>query len=96
MFPKFDQEFMSRMSTNPVSFLTALHEFQNANFVAAKAIADNNVAAFEELARIRNPQQFAQMQPAILKAAAEKNIAVLTGLWQSFGVNLPSVYDKAR
>jgi hypothetical protein len=88
MFPQFDQKLFEQLSTNPVSFLNTLHEFQLANFAAARQIADNNIHAFQELAKASDPQSFSKVQPAVLKSAIEQNVEVLTKLWQSFGVNL--------
>jgi len=88
MFPQFDQKLFEQFSTNPVSFLNTLHEFQLANFAAARQIADNNIHAFQELAKANDPTTFAKVQPAVLKSTIEQNVEVLTKLWQSFGVNL--------
>ena len=89
MFPQFDQKLFEKFSSNPTAFLNTLHEFQLANFAAARQIADNNINAFQELAKNADPQTFATVQPAVLKSAFEQNVEVLSKLWQSFGVNLP-------
>lgn len=89
MFPQFDQKLFEQFSANPTSFLNTLHEFQLANFAAARQIADNNINAFQELSKASDPQTFVKVQPAVLKSAIEQNVEILTKLWQSFGVNLP-------
>ena len=88
MFPQFDQKLFEQFSTNPTSFLSTLHEFQLANFAAARQIADNNIHAFQELTKASDPQAFVQLQPAVLKSTIEQNVEIMTKLWQSFGVNL--------
>ena len=89
MFPQFDKKLFEQLSTDPSSFLNTLHEFQVANFAAARQIADNNINAFQELSKATDPQTFVKVQPAVLKSTIEQNVEVLTKLWQSFGVNLP-------
>jgi hypothetical protein len=69
-------------------------EFQRANFEAARQIAENNVKAFQELAAIRDPQTMVTSQQAILQAAIEKNVEIMTAIWQSFGVQAPAPSKK--
>ena len=87
MFSKFNPDQFAKFSADPSSLLTALHDFQSATLAAAQEIAENNVAAFQELATkaSTNPQESAQVQPALLQATYEKNMEVLTILWQSLG-----------
>ncbi len=89
MFPQFDQKLFEQLSSNPTAFLNTLHEFQLANFAAARQIADNNINAFQELSKASDPQTFVKVQPAVLKSTIEQNVEIMTKLWQSFGVNLP-------
>ncbi len=89
MFPQYDTKFFEQFAANPAAFLTKIAEFQRANFEAARKIAENNVKAFQELATASDPQTFMQMQPAILQAAIQENVEILTGLWRSLGVDVP-------
>ena len=89
MFPQFDHKLFEHLSTDPTSFLNTLHEFQVANFAAARQIADNNINAFQELSKATDPQSFMKVQPAVLKATVEQNMEVLSKLWESFGIHLP-------
>jgi hypothetical protein len=88
MFPSFDQKFFEQIAANPAGFLSKLSDFQRANFEAARQIAENNIKTFQELAAVRDPQAYVTTSPAILKAAVEQNVAILTHLWESLGVDL--------
>lgn len=87
MFSSFDPKMFEAFSADPTSFLTKLADFQRANFEAARQIAEINAKAFQQLAAIRDPQQFVTAQSAILQAAVQQDIEVLTELWQSLGEN---------
>jgi len=89
MFSKYDPELLAKFTADPASLLATLHDFQTATLAAAQEIAENNVAAFQELATkaSTNPQESAQVQPALLQATYEKNMEVLTSLWKSLGAN---------
>lgn len=89
MFPKLNEELIAKFSQDPTEFLTMLHEFKNASFVAAKDIADNNVAAFMEMTQARDPNEFAKLQNAIVQSTIEKNVNVMVNLWKTFGIKMP-------
>lgn len=89
MFQQFDSKILDQFGANPADFLTRMTDFQRTNFDAARQIAENNVKAFQELAAIRDPQSFVTSQQAILQATIEKNVEILTGVWQALGVQLP-------
>ncbi len=95
MFPSFDPKFFEQFSANPASFVTKIAEFQRANFEAAREIAENNAKAFQQLATIRDPQAFMSVQPAVLQAAIQRNMEILTALWQSLG-NEPAAKGKGK
>jgi hypothetical protein len=82
MFPPLDPKLFEQFNADPATFLGKLAEFQRANFEAAREIADNNNRAFQQLASIRDPQEFFSAQGAILQAAYQQNVDVLTRLWQ--------------
>lgn len=94
VFQQFDKQFFEPFAGNPAEFLTKLSEFQRANFEAARQITENNVQAFQELAAIRDPQTLVTSQQAILQAAIQKNLDVMTGVWQAFGVQTPATGKK--
>ncbi|CUW41322.1 conserved protein of unknown function [Magnetospirillum sp. XM-1] len=85
MFPTFDPKMFEAFSADPASFLGKVAEFQRANFEAAREITENNAKAFQQLAAIRDPQQFVTAQPAILQAVVQRNMEIVTQLWQSLG-----------
>jgi hypothetical protein len=91
MFPQFDNKFFEQFASNPANFLAKIAEFQRANFEAARKIAENNVKAFQEMTSATDPQTFMQMQPAILQAVIQENAEVLTSLWSSLGVDVPTL-----
>jgi len=90
MFPSFDPKLFEAFTADPTSFLGKLADFQRANFEAARKIAEINAGAFQQLASIRDPQQFVSAQSAILQAAVQQDIEVLTELWQSLGGEGPA------
>lgn len=94
MFQQFDKGLFEPFVGNPADFLTKMTDFQRANFEAARQIADNNIKAFQELTAIRDPQTMVTTQQAILQAAIEKNVEIMTGVWQSFGVQAPAPAKK--
>ncbi len=96
MFPSFDPKFFEQFSVNPGSYLAKVAEFQKANFDAAREIAEINAKAFQQLTTIHDPQAFASMQPAILQAAVQQNIEVLTRLWSSMGGDLAPAPVKPK
>lgn len=85
MFQQFDKRLFEPFTANPADFLTKVAEFQRANFEAARQIAENNVKAFQEMAAIRDPQTLMSTQPAILQAAIQRNVEIMTELWQGIG-----------
>ena len=98
MIPKMDPELFQKMMADPEALLTALIDFQTATLEAAQVIAENNVAAFQELASktSADPQSAAQAQPAVLKQTYEKNMAVINTLWQSIGNVAPEPKKKGK
>lgn len=82
MFP-MDEKFFAQFAFNPATFLNQLANFQRANFEAARRITETNTKAFQQLASVTDPQALIHMQPAILQAAMEDNIAALTDMWKS-------------
>lgn len=96
MFPSFDPKFFEQFSMNPGSFLTKIADFQRANFEAAREIAENNTKAFQQLATIRDPQELASMQPAILQAVVQQNLEILTRLWGSLSGEVAPPPAKPR
>lgn len=96
MFQQFDKQFFEPFGGNPADFLSKLTEFQRANFEAARQIAENNVHAFQELAAIRDPQTMVTSQQAILQAAIQKNLDIMTGVWNVFGVQAPAAPSKKK
>jgi L-lysine 2,3-aminomutase len=97
MFPTFDPKMFEAFSADPASFLGKVAEFQRANFEAAREITENNAKAFQQLAAIRDPQQFMAAQPAVLQAVVSRNIEIMTQLWQSLGAELaPTAKGKGK
>ena len=97
MFPTFDPKMFEAFSADPASFLGKVAEFQRANFEAAREITENNARAFQQLATIRDPQQFVAAQPAILQAVIGRNIEIMTQLWRSLGAEMaPSAKGKGK
>lgn len=94
MFQQFDSKALEAFGANPAEFLSKMTEFQRANFEAARQIAETNVKAFQELASLRDPQTFVTSQQAILQAAIEKNMQIMTGVWQALGVQMPTPPKK--
>ncbi|MBI3443896.1 MAG: phasin family protein [Magnetospirillum sp.] len=88
MFPTFDPKMFEAFSADPASFLGKIAEFQRANFEAAREITENNAKAFQQLAAIHDPQQFVTAQPAILQAVVQRNMEIVTQLWQSLGTEM--------
>lgn len=97
MFPSFDPKMFEAFTADPASFLGKVAEFQRANFEAAREITENNAKAFQQLASIRDPQQFMTAQPAILQAVVSRNVEIMTQLWQSLGADLaPAPKGKGK
>ncbi len=83
MVASLDSKLFEAFAADPASLLSKLADFQRANFDAARQIAEINADAFQQLAAIRDPQQLLSAQTAILQAALQRDIEVMTGLWQS-------------
>lgn len=96
MFQRSDNKFLDALTGNPADFLAKLTEFQRANFEAARQITENNIKTFQELAAIRDPQTLMTSQQTILQAAIEKNVEILSGVWQTLGVSLPQAPGKKK
>jgi hypothetical protein len=96
MFPSFDPKMFEALSADPASFLGKVAEFQRANFEAAREITENNAKAFQQLAAIRDPQQFVTAQPAILQAVVSRNMEIMTQLWQSLGGEMAPSAPKGK
>lgn len=96
MFPSFDPKMFEAFSADPASFLGKVAEFQRANFEAAREITENNAKAFQQLAAIRDPQQFVTAQPAILQAVVQRNMEIVTHLWQTLGGEMAPPAPKGK
>ncbi|BAE52190.1 phasin family protein [Paramagnetospirillum magneticum] len=96
MFPSFDPKMFEAFSADPASFLGKVAEFQRANFEAAREITENNAKAFQQLAAIRDPQQFVTAQPAILQAVVQRNMEIVTQLWQTLGGEMSPPAPKGK
>ena len=96
MFPSFDPKMFEAFTADPASFLGKVAEFQRANFEAAREITENNAKAFQQLAAIRDPQQFVSAQPAILQAVVSRNMEIMTQLWQTLGSEMAPATPKGK
>jgi hypothetical protein len=96
MFPTFDPKMFEAFTADPASFLSKVAEFQRANFEAAREITENNAKAFQQLAAIHDPQQFVTAQPAILQAVVQRNMEIVTQLWQTLGGELAPGAPKGK
>lgn len=96
MFPSFDPKMFEAFTADPASFLGKVAEFQRANFEAAREITENNAKAFQQLASIRDPQQFVTAQPAILQAVVSRNMEIMTQLWQTLGSEMAPAAPKGK